>query len=351
MSRKIRSEANDNESLNEDFRGRTRQHTKRLERTRTLIKRDKPLPEKAVKGAVVTALGPQWIVAVDTEFWLCIVSGTVDIPHSSTIVAVGDVVWVVPEAERNQQGDVLAQIVRVEERGTLLSRKAAGKAQKEQVLVSNVDRLAVVMSAISPSYNKRLIDRYLIAADKGDLEACIVINKLDLFPKEYIRDLYDDFSVYRDMLQLPVFFVSSKNGTGIEELQEHLQHGATLLSGPSGVGKSSLINTLTDSRLRIGSISEKYDKGTHTTTSSIWLPLPHGGALIDSPGIREFACWELSKDELPWYFEEFTPFAERCKFTPCTHTHEPGCAVKQAVDDGLLDEERYVSYLNLRETI
>lgn len=331
------------------FVGKTRQKAKGAVRTRTIIKAGQSLPKGALPGTVLTAVGPQWICQSDEGgFVVSTVSGTVDCPHTSTIVTVGDRVWIVPDDHPTPQGDAAGTIVRVNERRTLLSRKAPGRARREQVVVANVDQLAIVVAAAQPAYHKRLIDRYLIAADKGDLRPLIVVNKVDLIPDEYTDDLHEDFEAYR-RIGVPVLFVCAISGLGCGELRAELGQASTLFSGPSGVGKSSLINRLTDVRQEVGAISDKYEKGRHTTTAALRIPLEGGGSIVDSPGIREFAIWELSVDELPYYFDEFTPFAEACRFAPCSHTHEPGCAVKEAVDDGLVDEERYISYLLLRE--
>lgn len=320
-------------------------------KTRTIIKSGQPLDPRAVSATVLTALGPAWLCVQPTAphaYIVAAVGGTVDCSHTSTIVAVGDVVWIVLDDHPTQQGERSGTIVKVEARRTLLSRKVPGRARREQVLVANVDQLGIVVAAAQPSYHKRLIDRYLIAADKGDLRPFIVVNKRDLIPAEYADDFYHDFDAYRT-INIPVLFVSAEDNVGLDELRAMLNGASTLLSGPSGVGKSSIINLLTDVRQEVGDISEKYDKGRHTTTAAQLFPLDDGASIVDSPGIREFAIWELSADELPYYFEEFTPFAPHCRFTSCSHTHEPGCAVKDAVDNGLIDEERYVSYLLLRE--
>ncbi|MFN9150059.1 MAG: ribosome small subunit-dependent GTPase A [Bacteroidota bacterium] len=313
---------NDPDDQDLGYSARTRQRAKLLDRTRTRVKLG-DVPEGALQGTVMRPLGPHWMVASHDGIWDCAVSGVVDVPHTSNLVAVGDTVWILPD---NIQ-ESTATIVKVEERTTVLSRKAAGRSRREQVMVANAEQLCIVVAAAQPDYKKRLIDRYLIAADKGELAPMIVVNKIDLIPDEYRPDFVDDLRVYSDELGIPVMFTSTTTGEGISELEQHLQAHVSLLAGPSGVGKSSIINLISDIPQAVGEISRKYDKGRHTTTAAIVIPLRSGGTVIDTPGIREFAHWELGLDELPFYFEEFAPFAENCKFSSCSHTHEPGCAV------------------------
>lgn len=348
MAQPYKPKKHSGQSDEADFRGRTRDRVKRAERTRTRIKQSEAPSQVGVRGIASSPIGPQWIVAVNQEFWICTVSGVVDTEHLSTLVVVGDNVVIEPDPRNIDSGDRLGVIVGVEPRTSVLSRKAAGKVQREQVLVANVEQICIVMSAALPNYNKRLIDRYLIAADKGDLTPIIVINKFDLVDSEFQADIEDDLRVYSEQLSLPVIFTSAQSGSGLAELVEILSSHSTLFAGPSGVGKSTLINRITDARQRVGAISEKFEKGTHTTTASIVIPLPNGGRVVDSPGIREFGIWELSNEELPFYFEEFADFTPQCKFSSCSHTHEPNCAVKDAVERGEIDQERYVSYLVLR---
>ena len=189
----------------------------------------------------------------------------------------------------------------------------------------------------------------MIAAGKGDLDPLIIVNKVDLVPEAERAELVEDFAAYWDDLNLTVVFVSAESGESVEALREVVQGASTLLSGPSGVGKSSLINALSDARLRVGEISEMYLKGKHTTTAAMVVTLPGGGHLVDSPGLREFAVWELDKEELRHYFGEFEDFRLSCKYTTCSHNHEPDCAVKDAVEEGRIDPERYLSYLMLLE--
>ncbi len=340
------------------YRARSRDLRKRQERVKTRRKELKSLPESALPGIVITSVGPFWLVSQTdggldnlTDLYVCTVSGTVDSPETDTIITVGDRVWLVPDDEDTEFGHPSAHIVKREERETLLSRKAAGRQQREQVVVANVEQLGIVVAARQPEYHKRLIDRYLIAADKGDLRPLIIVNKLDLVPSAEREDLVEDLAAYWDDLDLPVVFLSAETGENVRDLHGLIRDRSTLLSGPSGVGKSSLINALTDARLRVGEISEMYQKGKHTTTAATVIPLPEGGQLVDSPGLREFAVWELDADELPYYFEEFEPYMQACRFQPCTHDHEPGCAVKEAVEQGKIDPERYLSYLVLLEEL
>lgn len=282
---------------------------------------------------------------------ICSISGTVDSPHDQTILTVGDRVWITPMELHHGEAYEAGLIVKVDSRDTVLSRQAAGRVKREQVVVANVHQLAIVMAAAHPTYNKRLIDRYLIAADKGDLAPMIFLNKIDLFEDEARLELREELSAYWDDLGMPLVFTSAETGEGLDEIRELINDTSTLLAGPSGVGKSSIINLLTDAKQRVGEISQMYDKGKHTTTAATVFPLEAGGSIVDSPGIREFGVWELDKAELPYYFGEFVVLMSDCKFTPCSHTHEPDCAVKDALEAGRIDPDRYVSYLALREEL
>lgn len=338
-----------------EHKPRTRDQARRNPKQRIQVKSDRPVSTTAIEGVVMSAAGPNWLVAPSSEpstdlLYTCTVGGTLQAVANRTLVAVGDRVWV--EAGTPPDASLrVGTIVGVAERTTILSRKAAGRVRREQVLVANVEQLAIVVAAAQPDYHRRLIDRYLIAADKGDLTPIIIVNKLDLVGGELLRVILEDLHVYSETLNLNVFFVSTVSRQGIPELQQHLKGKSTLLAGQSGVGKTSVINILTQRDLKIGSISRVDNKGRHTTTGAVLLPLPEGGTVVDSPGIREFSIWELDADELPYYFDEFSPYAEHCRFTPCTHTHEPGCAVKQAVEDGLVEEGRYLSYVVLRDEV
>jgi ribosome biogenesis GTPase len=205
------------------------------------------------------------------------------------------------------------------------------------------------MSAADPFYNKRLLDRYLIAAELGKLAPSICINKIELMDKGLIAE---DLAVYSETLKIPLFFTSVSEGIGIEELALGLKDHSTVLSGPSGVGKSSLINAISGEELqRTGEVSERTWKGKHITSSARMFALPGGGFLADTPGLRELGLWDIHPDDTAFYFHDFDAFYPRCKFTSCTHRHEPDCAVKKAVEENEIDPERYVSYLQIVESL
>lgn len=305
------------------------------------------------QGTVIAGIGAFWLVNVfiaegDAQPITieCKAGGIIISEHQdSSLIAVGDHVGI--ELDQSHQ-TFSGTIVRVGQRTTRLSRVIAAKNKTEQVLVSNVDQLVIVMAAAEPFFNVRLIDRYLIAADKGDITPIICINKIDLMPQEFVEA---QLEVYKD-LGIRSIFTSVKNNIGIDELTHLLAHKSSVLSGPSGVGKSSLTNALLgENTQRTQAVSVSSFKGTHTTSSVTMFALNSGGYLVDTPGLREFAIWDLSLDELPYYFSEFDEFRHKCKFNSCSHTHEPACAVIDAVNQGLIHPERYQSYCNIRESL
>lgn len=309
-------------------------------------------------GQVVNSTGRSWIVAVRSNeepsgqtFYDCVTTRSIVSENPrSTLVAVGDVVCFKPDDIRGSLGGLpTGAIMLVKKRHTKLARQAAGNDGIEQVIVSNIDHVVIQMAAADPFYNRRLIDRYLIAAEQGNVKPIICINKLDLMREEFVRE---DLAVYAEQLAIPVVLVSAKRPNGLEELSALLQNTTSVFSGPSGVGKSTLVNILLGNNIQATSeVSQKTQRGLHTTTFSRLFPLPHGGYIADTPGIREFGMWEVAREELSFFFHDFDEVRHDCKFTPCTHTHEPGCAVKAAVEEGLIDADRYESYLNIFDTL
>jgi ribosome biogenesis GTPase len=311
----------------------------------------------AREGWVIDSTGRSWITQYknangETELYDCVVSRSIvsDNP-ASTLVAVGDRVLFRTELSSGEDSNLpTGVIVFVKERETKLAREAAGKDGIEQVIVSNIDQVVILMAAADPFYNRRLIDRYLIAIELGNLEPIICINKIDLMDEDFVRE---DLAVYAEQLGIPVLMVSAEKKRNINALRKHLAGKMTVFSGPSGVGKSTLVNLLLKDEVQsISEVSAKTQKGLHTTTFSVIFPLPPsefegGGYILDTPGIREFGMWNVDANDIPFYFHDFDDYRLECRFTPCTHTHEPHCAVKAAVEAGEIDAERYESYCQI----
>lgn len=236
-------------------------------------------------------------------------------------------------------------IEEVEDRKSALVRRAPGKAPRPKVIVANVDRVVIVFAVARPEPHLRMLDRFLVLCESSALEPLIVINKVDLLdpPGEDER-----FMIYRE-IGYHVLHTSASTGAGIPELREALCQGISTLTGPSGVGKSSLLNRVQPGlELNVGAVSEALRKGRHTTVTAELIHLDCGGYVADTPGLRELGLWEIDRDELDLYFPEFEEYLGRCKYgNSCTHTHEPGCAVAQAVEAGDVSPARYESYRRL----
>jgi ribosome biogenesis GTPase / thiamine phosphate phosphatase len=254
------------------------------------------------------------------------------------VVAAGDRVLFRPVASTDPKEGL---IERVEPRHGCICRAVRGR---QQVLVANVDLLALVVSVAEPRLKPNLIDRLLVAAEKGGVRPLICINKVDLADT---ADLQPLVGVYSQM-GYDVLLLSAKTRFGVERLGRALAGRATVIAGQSGVGKSSLLNSIDPTfHLRVQEVSENTEKGKHTTSIARLLPLAGGGYVVDTPGIRQFQLWDVIAEEVAGYFRDLRPYVHLCRFPDCTHTHEDDCAVKNAVADGRLDERRYESYCHL----
>jgi ribosome biogenesis GTPase len=303
-------------------------------------------------GLVTASIGAVNLVKDESgKVWECQVTGKLRTRYEdSTLVSVGDSVKFSEYDEFSTNSNLQKGIIHsIGKRKTKLSRVSPKNKNLEHVIASNADYLMIFMAADQPKYNKRLIDRYLTAANLGDLKTAICINKIDIAEPQ---EIYDDLFTYYEELEIPVFLISIYEKLNTKEIKDFIDGKSTIITGPSGVGKSSLINFLFDDKLQeIKQISTKTAKGLHTTSYVQMFELNERTKLIDTPGIRELALWDLNKDELASYFDDFLEYNDQCKFLPCTHTHEPKCAIKKAVDDGEIDPDRYHSYLNLLETL
>jgi ribosome biogenesis GTPase / thiamine phosphate phosphatase len=321
--------------------------------------------ENELTGMIVEVKGVHFFVQVeDGDFYCCkTFRGTVSENHDSTLAVVGDVVNIKPTnpGEGEEIGEGL--IMRVIERRMKLCRKRNRRTNRsgeaEHVLASNIDQLIIVASATMPPLRAGLIDRYLAYAESENLEAIIVVNKIDL--EDDMEALHEELSGYQE-IGYEVMFVSAVTGKGIGPLREKLMGKTSVLSGHSGVGKSALINALMGSdELATGEVSHKNLKGAHTTSNAIMMTIPgkkkkgetspRQGFVIDTPGIREFALSGIDKLDLRDCFVEFRKYTPDCGFATCTHTNEPNCAVIAAVEAEKIRVERYESYLALYDSL
>jgi ribosome biogenesis GTPase len=256
------------------------------------------------------------------------------------IVAVGDRVTI------EDLGDGTGTIIDVHERRAAFSRVRTGiKRDFRQIILANPDQLVIVFACAHPEPHLRMLDRFLVIAEKQEIHPLIVANKLDLVQVETARET---FGIYSN-LGYDVIYTSAKTGEGVPELRQALQGKISALAGPSGVGKSSLLNVVQpELGLHVREVSETTSKGRHTTQVRELFPLEVGGYVADTPGIRSLALWDTEPEELDAYFVELRDLVPHCQFSDCTHTHEPGCAVRKAVEEGTVSTERYTSYLRLR---
>lgn len=260
-------------------------------------------------------------------------------------LAVGDRVRL--ESDSRESGWAIAEIL---PRTSRLARRAPGGGQGERVLAANVDQVLVMFAAAKPDPHPRMLDRFLVIAEANELAARVVINKVELVGEHIARERFADY----ERAGYPVHYTSVKQRLGIDGVGETLAGRVTVLSGPSGVGKSSLLNALFPGLgLRVSEISESVNKGRHTTVGAYLHPLPAGvgGAVVDTPGLREIGMWELPLEELDRCFPEFRDAREECRFADCAHVAEPGCAIRTGATEGRISAARYESYLKLRGEI
>ncbi|HEX2208863.1 MAG TPA: ribosome small subunit-dependent GTPase A [Longimicrobium sp.] len=253
-------------------------------------------------------------------------------------VVVGDRVDV--EQDRAGEQTVWA-IVGVHERSTVLARRAPGKAPRPKPIVANVDQVLIVFAAAHPDPHLRMLDRFLVIAADSDIAPLIIVNKIDRVGLDAARAT---FAAY-ERAGYPILYTSAKQNRGVGEVRDALCDRLSALTGPSGVGKSSLLNAIQPGLgLAVSHVSEAVNKGRHTTVTAQLIPLECGGWVADTPGLRELGLWRIEPDQLQFYFPEFEPLLGGCRYPTCTHTHEPGCAVRTAAEAREIDFGRYDSY-------
>lgn len=261
--------------------------------------------------------------------------------NSTNPVAVGDYVDIIINP------DGKGMIAEILDRKNYIVRRSSNLSKQNHILAANLDLVVLVVTVNYPVTSTIFIDRFFASAEAYAVPACLVINKTDLYNSDEtayaqaLKNLYES-------LDYPVFLISAKTQFHLIEFVEFLKNKTTLISGNSGVGKSTLINTLLpDTSVRTGEISSYHNKGMHTTTFSEMFELTDGGSIIDTPGIKGFGTIDMDEDEISHFFREVFKTSKNCRFTNCTHIHEPGCAVLEAVENHLISSSRYQSYLSM----
>ena len=280
---------------------------------------------------------PQW------DLFPAVIKGKLRLKgfNSTNPIAVGDMV----EYERNE-GE-MATIKNILPRKNHIIRKSTNLSRQSHVIASNLDMVFLIVTVELPEVKLPFVDRFLVTCEAYNVPATIILNKMDIYSPEALQ-MVEAFKEIYAGAGYDVIESSATTGLGLDEIRERCKGKVVLFSGQSGVGKSSLISALDpDLNLRVGEISEYHQQGKHTTTFYEMHPISSGGFVIDTPGIRGFGLVDVSQLELSGYFPEMLRIEDNCRFAPCTHTHEPGCAVKEAVENGEISVERYESYLGM----
>lgn len=299
------------------------------------------------RATVVKHTGSHYLVSPLPE-WKpveCVVRGRLRLKGSKTTnpLAVGDII----NYESGDEGK--GMIVSIEPRKNYIIRKSTNLSRESHIIASNIDTAYLVTTLINPEIKSVFLDRFLVTCEAYRVPVKIILNKIDLIDSETAH-LLNSFKNIYEKAGYEIIEVSAKSGQNINRIKEECKGRITLFSGQSGVGKSSLINSMDPYlRLKTGEISDFHLQGKHTTTFYEIHPISSGGFIIDTPGIKGFGLVEMDKEELSHYFPEMLRLNTECRFSPCTHTHEPGCRIKEAVEEGLISEERYISYLGMLE--
>ncbi|MBR3710588.1 MAG: ribosome small subunit-dependent GTPase A [Bacteroidales bacterium] len=298
-----------------------------------------------MKGQVIKSTGSWYIVLDETgRQWECRLRGKIRLDglRSTNPVAVGDKV----DFEQ-EPGKETGVIKRIEPRNNVIVRKSVNLSKASHIIASNVDLAIVVATMANPRTSTGFIDRFMVTAEAYHIPTALIFNKCDLYDDDLIGDMAELIEYYSS-IGYTSFGVSAKTGFKLDELKALMQDKICLFAGHSGVGKSALVNALDPSlNVRIGEISDVHNKGKHTTTFAEMHHLSFGAWIVDTPGIREFALYDMEKETLAQRFPEMRNLMSECRFANCTHIHEPGCAVKEAVEQGDIADWRYSNYLRM----
>ncbi|MDP9230693.1 MAG: ribosome small subunit-dependent GTPase A [Bacteroidota bacterium] len=304
-----------------------------------------------MKALVYKSTGSWYIVKDESgKFWNARMKGIFKLDEitSTNPVAVGDKV----EIEMENELENSAMITAIHERNNYINRQSPRNIRQHHIVAANLDQSLLLATLKEPKTSQGFIDRFLVASEAYHVPSIIVFNKADLYRKKEMDRFNEMKKMYEDV-GYKVFLMSIQQTQGVEEVKNELKNKTTLISGHSGVGKSTFINAILPGmkKLQTKDVSGWSGKGQHTTTFAEMFDLPFDGKIIDTPGMREFGLVDISKQELSHYYPEMKGLINDCQFNNCLHVNEPGCAVKQAVVDGKIHEDRYVSYYNILQSI
>lgn len=298
-------------------------------------------------GLVIKNTGSWYVVKTDDGAEInCKIKGNFRLKGIRTTnpIAVGDLVTILPNA------DGTAFITGIDTRKNYIIRRSSNLSKEAHIIAANVDQALLIVTLAHPVTSTTFVDRFLATAEAYRIPAVIVVNKIDLLCEDEDKEYLEAWSYLYRSIGYEVLDVSAETGEGLEKLNALLNGKITLLSGNSGVGKSTIINRIMpELNLRTAEISTTHDTGMHTTTFSEMFPLPHGGYLIDTPGVKGFGTIDFDRHEVAHFFPEIFEIAQDCRFGNCTHTHEPGCAVLDALEKARISQSRYNSYLSILE--
>ena len=302
------------------------------------------------EGLVTKSTGSRYTVVSDQQEYECRIKGKLRIKGIRTTnpLSVGDVVFFSIQDELSESGKPMGIISKLKERRNYIIRKSVNLSKESHIIAANIDQAFIVVTVNYPETTLNFIDRFLVTAEAYNIPAIVVFNKIDLYNKQEMEKVNEWFGIYHE-IGYKCIGTSTKTGQGMNELKALMQEKISVFGGNSGVGKSSLINYV-DSKLNLktSTISEAAHKsGKHTTTFSEMFELEMGGYIIDTPGIRSFGMIDMKNDDVSHFFPEIFKLSDNCRFNNCTHTHEPGCAVKGAVENGEIAFSRYESYLSV----
>lgn len=303
----------------------------------------------AIEGLVIRNTGSTYIVKTDSgNEYTCKIKGHFRLKGIRTTnpVAVGDYVCI------SINPDNTAYITEIKQRKNYIIRRASNLSKEAHIIAANLDQACLIVTLANPATSTTFIDRFLSTAEAYRVNAIIVINKIDLLTSEEDNEFLEAVTFLYESIGYRVIHTSAETGEGLDSLREILSGKTTLLSGNSGVGKSTLINNLIPGlELRTAEISATHLTGMHTTTFSEMFAVPSGGYIIDTPGVKGFGTIDYDKYEVAHFFPEIFRESENCRYGNCTHTREPGCAVLQALDENRISQSRYASYLSILEDI